>query len=105
MDTSMSGLGKGSRTMGETMDTGRAAGGYVEKRPRGEALEIALTADLEEERSALNGGIRPSGIKLKHINLRLWAGWKAQHQHGLQMNATECWARSCRREKRSSRLN
>ena len=33
--------------MGDATATGKAVGGDLEKRPRGEALEIALAADLE----------------------------------------------------------
>ena len=33
--------------MGETMDTGTTVGGNTEKRPRSDAPEIALAADLE----------------------------------------------------------
>ena len=33
--------------MGDNMDTGKAVGGNIEKRPRGEGLETALAVDLE----------------------------------------------------------
>ena len=47
MNTSMSVLGKRTRTRGETMDTCAAAGGSVETRPRSDAPEIDLAADSE----------------------------------------------------------
>ena len=49
MDASTSVLGKRTRTMAETMDTGMAMGSNNGKRPRSEALEIASAADLEVE--------------------------------------------------------
>ena len=47
MHTSTSVLGTRSRTMGDTMGMGPAVYGDIEKRPRGEALEIAFAVDLE----------------------------------------------------------
>ena len=47
MDTSTSVLGKRTIQMEETVDTGTTGGGNTEKRPRSEALEIALAVDLE----------------------------------------------------------
>ena len=40
-------LGKRSRSLEATMDTGAPASVNTEKRPRNEALEIALASDLE----------------------------------------------------------
>ena len=53
MDSSMSVLGKRTRTGEETMNTGTALGGNFEERSRSGASEIALAADLEvvEERT------------------------------------------------------
>ena len=45
MDTSMSAPVKKYRTMGDTISTGKAPGGEIGNRPRGEALETALAAD------------------------------------------------------------
>ena len=46
MDTSTMVLGKGTRTMGGTMETSTPVGGCTEKRPRSEAPVIALAVDL-----------------------------------------------------------
>ena len=45
MDISTTVLGKRTRQMEDTMDTSTAVGGYTAKRPRSEALEIALVVD------------------------------------------------------------
>ena len=50
MDASTPVLGKRPRTMGETKETGIAAGGNSEKRPCSEALETAIAANLEAVR-------------------------------------------------------
>ena len=47
VDTWTTVLGRRTRTMEDTADTSMAAGGCSEKRPRSEALEIALAVDLE----------------------------------------------------------
>ena len=47
IDAPTSALGKRSRTPVEAMDAGEAADGNIERRPRGEALEVALSTDLE----------------------------------------------------------
>ena len=47
METSTSVLGMRTRTMDETMDVGTAGHGNSERRPRSEALEIALAVVLE----------------------------------------------------------
>ena len=47
MDAPMSVPGRGNRTIGDAMDVEAAVDGAIEERPRGEALQIALTVDLE----------------------------------------------------------
>ena len=81
------------------MEIETTADGIAEKRPRWGALEIALAADLGEVKNMLNGEIRNSIPKMKHPNLRSVKARMAQYQHGSQMSATECWARSYSREK------
>ena len=57
MDALTTVLGKRTRTMGDAMDTSMAVGGYTEKRPRCQALEIALVADSE----VVESGARAAG--------------------------------------------
>ena len=62
METSMSVLGGGIRTMEDTMFTSMAVGGYTVECPRSEALEIGLAVDLEVVRGRAQRGnpeIRP----------------------------------------------
>lgn len=47
MDDPMTLLGERTRTVGETMATGTVVGESAGKRPRGEALEIAMAVDSE----------------------------------------------------------
>ena len=118
MHTSTSVLGTRSRTMGDTMGMGPAVYGDIEKSPRGEALEkretskgealsskIASAVGSKRENRLLNGGIRNSSTRLKHVTPRFRRAWMAPCQHGLRMNATERWAGRYRRRRKNSLLN
>ena len=96
IDTFTSLLGKKSRTPEDAMNTGGATNGTIEKRPRGEGLEMALSADVEvagKHAQWWNPALKPQeGATHSWIELR---------QHGLKMNATERWVGSDRRKKRN----
>ena len=47
MDTSLALLGGRNATKRDTVDAGTVVGGNTEKRPRRDALEIALAPDME----------------------------------------------------------
>ena len=88
MDTSMSVLSKGTRTMEETIDTGTGVGGNTEKRPMCDALEIAFAVDVEVVKeharwwnpalkpqvevphSSVMGGVNGQGRTIQRITLQ-----------------------------------
>ena len=113
MDTSMSVLGARPRTMVETMDEGSALGGNSENCPgqgfsggripwpRRGALEIAASVDLKVAKRHARWR-NPELTPQVEARRGLRKEWMAKCDYGLRMNATEFWAKKCRRGKRSS---